>query len=187
MPYQKTLVGLLTLIAASLSAWSLFTVKPTKNPARPAATTMDAYMEGVVALIMNKQGKPSLKLVTTKMIHYAENDSTDILSPELTIYRPSHQPWFVTSHYAKATQGIDQILFWNKVVIHHPADYSSPATLIKTSSLSVFPEKQFASTQDPITVAQPNMTIRAKGMESDMIAGTVKLLSQTSGEYEPGF
>jgi lipopolysaccharide export system protein LptC len=150
-----------------------------------SSTEPDAYMENVVATFLNKQGIPSMKIETPKMVHYANNDMTHISKPHITVYRQSPEPWYINSDFAKATDGIEQILFWDNVIIHHAQDIDNPTTTMTTTSLTVFPNKQVAKTSDAVTVTQPNATLHAIGMLANMNNGTVKLLSNARGEYVP--
>lgn len=155
--------------------------------AKPTQTTMlpDAFMEDVTATFMDEQGRPSMKIITPKLTHYTENDTTHLIQPQLTLYRKSPTPWYITSRYAKATHGIDNVNFWEEVTIHHVADENNPATLIKTPTLTVHPNEQTAETTDLITLVQPNITVNATGMYADLKSGNIKLLSQSKGEYAP--
>jgi lipopolysaccharide export system protein LptC len=174
------------ITVVGLATWTTF-----QSFQRQAATVTnrpqlpDAYMEDVVALIMDKQGKPSMKIVTPRLVHYTENDTTQLKSPQLTLYRKSPKPWFITAKYAKATQGINNVDFWDNVTVHHAADENNPATIIKSPTLTVHPEKQIAKTNDLITLIQPNLVVKATGMYADMNTGDIKLLSQARGEYVP--
>ena len=56
---------------------------------------------------------------------------------------------------------------------------------MKTASLTVFPDKQQASTDNAIVITQPDTVIHAVGMLADLNEGTVKLLSQAKGDYVP--
>lgn len=142
-------------------------------------------MENVTATILDKFGKVSMKIVTPKMVHFAKNDSTDFIDPQLTIYHKSPNPWFIESRTAKALHGMDNVVFTDNVVIHHPADYNNPATVIKTTTLTVHPNEKTAETTEPITMIQPNSVMQAIGMHADMDSGNIKLLSQAQGEYDP--
>jgi LPS export ABC transporter protein LptC len=119
------------------------------------------------------------------MVHYAQNDSTDFTDPQLTLYHKSPNPWFIESKTAKASHGIDKVVFTENVTIHHPADYANPATIIKTTTLTVHPNDKTAETAEPITMIQPNSIMKAIGMQADMDSGNIKLLSQAQGEYVP--
>jgi lipopolysaccharide export system protein LptC len=142
-------------------------------------------MEEVTAIIMNKDGHPSLRVESPKLEHYAENDRTNIIKPHITIYRDSPEPWTIHADYAKTTHGTEQIYFWGHVVIYHENDIKNPTTSIKTDTLTVFPEEQIAQTGDQIVITQPDTFIEAVGMLANLNEGTVKLLSQTRGEYVP--
>ena len=186
MIYKNAIISLGLIFVAGLAAWTtILSYRPQEAPVAPPSQLPDAFMEDVVAVIMDKQGKPKMKIVTPKIVHYAEKDTTHLTTPQLTLYRKSPNPWYITSKYAKATQGVDIVDFWEDVTIHHSADSDNPATLIKTPTLTVYPEKQLADTNDPITMIQPNTTIKAVGMHADMNTGTILLLSQARGEYVP--
>ena len=183
---RKSIIGILLLLAAGLSGWSMLISKETVTTlATHHVEKPDAYMENVVTTILNKEGKPSLKIETPKMVHYAEGDTTRITTPHVTVYRQSPKPWTIDSRYAKATQGVGQILFWDNVVIHHPDDQVNPTTTMRTASLTVFPDKQIAKTDEAVVMKQPDTTIHAIGMLANLDDGTVKLISQARTEYVP--
>lgn len=186
MTYKNALISSIMIVAIGFMAWTTFlSSRPQNTQTTKTAMLPDAFMEDVTAVIMDKQGKPKMKIVTPKLVHYAENDTTRLITPQLTLYRKSPQPWFITSKTAEATQGADQVYFQDDVNIHHSADENNPATLIKTTTLTVHPNKQLADTNDLITLIQPNTVIKAVGMHADMNTGDIKLLSQARGEYVP--
>ncbi len=185
---RNLLFSILLLTALFLSGWSAFIIYNKKTASSLDENGKpDAFMEEVVATVIDKQGKPSMTIVSPKMLHYLEKDRTDIVKPLLTLYRNSHQkatkPWRLTANHAKALQGVSQIFLWENVVINHPGDQQDVKTMLLTQALTVFPEKQFAETQGPVTIMQPNTKIHAIGMNANLNTGAVKLLSQTRGEY----
>ena len=182
--YSAVIVIMLAILGFAISMTYLL-FQPQTTLTMHTKETPDAWMENVAALIMDKNGKPKLKIETPKMIHYVVNDSAYLTTPHLTLYRKSPIPWDINAKNAKTTQGIDHILFWGNVTIHHPADGMNPATLIKTLTLTVHPNKQIAETNDIITLIQPDLIVNATGMHADMNTGDIKLLSQARGEYVP--
>lgn len=173
-----TLIVLTLLTVAVLYRPAAISI--TNNAAQP-----DAIMEDVTTLIFDKEGKPRLKIVTPRMVHYLENDATDLTTPEVTIYHQTLQPWRITAQYGKSSNGTDEVDFWDNVMIHHTADQNIPNTLIKTATLTVHPELQTAQTHDAITLIQPNIMVKSTGMLADMNSGNIKLLSDAVGEYVP--
>jgi lipopolysaccharide export system protein LptC len=183
---MKNFFSLTLILVIGLAAWTTFMAyHPETLVSSKKNTLPDAFMENVTALMMNKEGMPSLKIVTPKLTHYTDNDTSNFLTPKLTIYRQSPEPWYITSQYGKSTQGMTNVFFWQHVNIQHAADVSSPETLIKTPTLLVHPNDRTAETKDWITLIQPNTTIKAVGMQANMKTGDIKLLSQVRGEYVP--
>lgn len=173
----------LLITALLLSGWSLFIIYHKKPSTADDLGKPDSFMEEVVATFIDKEGKPSLKMIATKMTHYNQNDATTISNPILTLYRKSPKPWHLTADHARALQGISQIRLWSNVIINHPGDTQNEKTTLLTPSLSVFPDKQVATTVAPVVITQPNTKIHAIGMKADLDSGAIHLLSQAVGEY----
>lgn len=182
---KNSAISFLIILTLGLSCWSIFISKHSETTFADTAHRPDAFMENVVATIINKEGNLTLKVEAPKMVHYTDNDTTDIETPHITMYRQSPEPWHINSNYAKATQGLDQIYFWDNVVIHHMSDIANPTTTMTTTTLTVFPDKQIAQTNDNVTLIQPDTTIHGLGMLANLNDGTVQLLSQARGEYVP--
>lgn len=185
MTYQQKLSRLLTIATAFTCMWFAGFYRPQNSSTPTISSVPDAYMENVHAIVYNKDGSPSLKITTPKMKHFAEGDTTQLLNPALTLFHNGPQPWTITSKFATATKGIDNIHFSTDVTIQHAGDQSNPLTLIKTPTLEVQTVDKTADTSDLITLSQPNITVQAIGMHADLNEGNVKLLSQAHGEYQP--
>jgi lipopolysaccharide export system protein LptC len=182
---KNVAITFLLILATAFSAWSIILSHPAKYNPQTDPKQIDSFMENVQAITYNKQGVASLKITTPKMVHYPENNTTYITTPRVVIYRQSPQPWFVDSDYAKATNGMDTIQFWSNVNIHHLADLENPNTSLRTNTLTIFPDQQIAQTDEAVTFVQPDTTVHAIGMLANLDVGTVKLLSNTQGEYDP--
>lgn len=183
---KNSTFSLLLVIAIALSAWSIILSKQSLlTTTEEDSNEPDAYMENIVATILNKQGKPSLKIEAPKMVHYVENDTTDITHPRVTVYRQSPKPWYINSDSAQALNGVEKVVFNKNVIIYHPADAENPHTSMKTDTLTVFPDKQQAQTDNAVVINQPDTEVHAVGMLADLNDGTIKLLSQAKGDYVP--
>lgn len=186
MTYKNIFYSLMMLTTLTLAVWMTILSLTQQSPiVQHDSSLPDALMENVTSIEMDKEGKPKMQIVTPKIIHFAENDTTHILSPILTVYRQSPIPWYVTSKFAKTTHGTENVEFWDDVFISHSGDKNNPATSIKTSTLTVYPANHIAETNDAITLTQPNLTMNAIGMHADMDSGDIKLLFQARGEYVP--
>ncbi|MBA3660694.1 MAG: LPS export ABC transporter periplasmic protein LptC [Gammaproteobacteria bacterium] len=186
MIYKNALLLFFSLLVISIALWTTILSLKRKTPVTLSKVSKpDAYMENVIAQIMDKQGKLKMKIVTPKVVYYSDKNISHLTTPTITLYRRSTWPWYISSKTAEAIDGIERINFYEDVAIQHPADQSNPATLINTTTLVVFPNKQIAQTEAAITFCQPNLKVTAKGMFADMDKGSIKLLAETRGEYAP--
>ena len=185
MSYRKTSLTFIFLIGIVLSLMAFLSYKSDTTSIIADNDMPDAYMETVNAVIIDKMGNPSLKIITPRVLHFSKNDTSEFIDPHLTLYRQSPEPWYIAARFGRAQNGISHVIFWDEVTMHHAADMKNPNTLIKTPKLTVNPKEQTASTNDDITLIQPNLIIRAIGMTADLNAGNVKLLSAARGEYVP--
>ena len=185
---RNVFLSSLLVLATTLSVWSFILFNSKQHlPSSTLLSKPDAFMEDVSATFMNKDGVPALKIKSAKMTHYPENDTTRAVSPLVTIYRRSPEPWYIRSDSATLTSGIKKIAFLGNVVIHHLPDTDTPLTTLNTASLTVFPEQETAETHEAVTIKQPDTTVNAVGMLANLGDGTVKLLSNAKGNYEPKF
>lgn len=183
---KNPLINSLLLLAVLISSSIFIMSKQHKSAEIKASSNQpDSFMENVTATIMNKDGLPKLKIEAPKMVHYAENNQSYFTKPHVTIYRQSPQPWYIDSDFGKALNGIEHIIFSSHVVIHHLADAAEPGTSMQTTSLDVFPNQKQATTQEAVTITQPDTVVHAIGMLANLEDGTVKLLSEAKGEYVP--
>ncbi|OGT54917.1 MAG: LPS export ABC transporter periplasmic protein LptC [Gammaproteobacteria bacterium RIFCSPHIGHO2_12_FULL_42_10] len=176
------LFGFISITIAMLcSTWFLHHTAPLSTALSENAP--DAYMDHVTAMILDKTGNPRIKIASPKMMHYAKDDQSHFLHPALTIYRTDCKPWVVTSLHAEAIQGMNEINFWQDVVLHHASDRKGPDTVIKTPRLTVYTKTQLATTQDAITLIQPDLISQATGMIADMHESRIQLLSEARAFY----
>lgn len=185
MTLRNSIFSLLLLLTISMSVWSIIRAEDNQAPnSQTDSLQADASMEEVSAIIYNKLGKPSLKVISPKMVHYP-NDVTKITTPKITILREPTTIWNIDANYAEAIGGLDKIIFHDNVIVHHQDDPTRPITILYTSSLTVSPDKQTAETQEAVSIHQPTAKIEAIGMLADMNDGTIKFLSQAREEYAP--
>ena len=103
---RHSTVFVLFLMAFMLSGWSVLLSRQQTAHTHEQTNEPDAFMENVVALVMNRQGSPSLKIEAPKMVHYLTADATHIYSPRVTVYRESPAPWTINADQADASNGM---------------------------------------------------------------------------------
>ena len=175
---------LLLALLATMSFWLDHKVQP--QPRRPDGSTRhdpDFIIEGFSAVKMNPDGTRRYGLTAKRMVHFPDNNSTELELPRLVYFDYQRAPVTIRSETAEAMQGGDDIYFRGDVQIIRSA-YASNAELgVFTSFLHVIPDKDLAKTDKPVRMVEGNSTASSVGLEFNNVTREVKLLSEVKASY----
>ncbi len=174
---------LLALLAA-LTFWLDRKVQPTgRMPDGSTRHDPDFIIEGFSAVQMNPDGTRRYALSAKRMVHYPDDNSTQLDAPRLVYFDYQRAPVTVRSDTADATQGGDDVYFRGDVQVVRSA-YDTNAELgMFTSYLHVVPDKDFAQTDKPVRIVEGNSTASAVGLEFDNRTRQIRLLSEVKANY----
>lgn len=186
MRIQKYYVlnGVLLLLAiVSFFGWYHFTSKPHDSK---TTADVDAFAMGIDGVQFDALGQKQGELKSPQLLHLARDDSSLLTTPELTLYSKDNKaPWTISSQSGKTFNGIEKVDLIDNVVIHQPVGAQNQETTIMTSLLHIFPDKQWANTDKPVTLIQSGIKITSVGMNAYLDQKHVTLLSQARGFYDP--
>jgi lipopolysaccharide export system protein LptC len=179
----KHAVLLLLLCSAILiSFWLVTRLSPTSSTVA-LLQAPDSFMTNIIATQFNTKGTLHYRLSARETKHFAEEDLTLIQQPFFTFYPESEPAWKIHSDMAKAIYGTKKAWLMGNVFVKQPPGPHSHNLTLNTSIITLYPEKSFAETDQPVTIIQPNSIIHSIGMQIDIGKNAVKFLSHTHGEY----
>jgi lipopolysaccharide export system protein LptC len=144
----------------------------------------DYYMDNFEMTTMDDQGRPSSLLVSDKMLHYPDDDSTELTKPTMTLYRETGKPWIVKSERGWVAADNKLVLLSGNVVIdRHSGPNNRPVTLF-TDRLRIHPKTHFAETDQPVTMISEKRKTTAIGMRAYVRDGQLQLLDDVRVRYE---
>lgn len=182
---QRLFLPLVVLAIAAFSYWLSGTQSDKARDKSPAAAyNPNAFMEGVITRVMDKNGLPRYELRSPRLTHYPQDNRTRMEQPQITLFRPDDRYWQLRADSATAFQGDDEILLQGQVLVQRPEATGSPGFELRTSELIVYPQLDRAETQALTTVHSASGELQAEGMRADFNTETVQLLSHVRGHYE---
>jgi lipopolysaccharide export system protein LptC len=175
---------ILLALLATMSFWLDRKVQPT--PHRADGSTRhdpDFIVEGFSAAKMNPDGTRRYALTAKRMVHFPDDNSTQLELPRLVYFDYQRAPLTIRSETAEAVQGGDDVFFRGDVQIIRSA-YASNAELgVFTSFLHVIPDKDLAKTDKPVRMVEGNSTASSVGLEFNNVTREIKLLSEVKASY----
>lgn len=104
-------------------------------------------------------------LIADRMLHYADDESSDVIAPRLTYHR--QRPTVVTSRTAWMDKEGDHARLDGDVRVVRAGADGGPETVIETSVLHVITDDEFAHTGAPVTITQGRSVIHGVGLTAD--------------------
>ena len=177
------LLPLLLLLAAAY--WLNQQVQPLPQVQSQQRHDVDYTVDNFSATTLNTQGKPRFTLVAERLWHYPDDDTTHLQMPTLTSLYPDRPPILTSAQTGKISSKGDDVYLYNEVQVVRPAAGDVGEERFTTDYLHFIPDRDWAETDQPVTVTSQTSFIRAIGMELDNKARTAKLLSHVRATHEP--
>lgn len=176
------------ILIALLAALTFWLDQKVQSPARlPDGSSRhdpDFIIEGFAAVQMNPDGSRRYALSAKRMVHYPDDDSTDLELPKLVYFDYQRAPVTVRSDTARTTQGGDDVFFEGDVQVVRSAYETNPELGIFTSFLHVIPDQDLAKTDRLVRMVEGKSTASSVGLEFDNRTRQIRLLSEAKVSYE---
>jgi lipopolysaccharide export system protein LptC len=175
----------LLLLVAVLTWWLDSKVQsPTARSDGASRHDPDVYVEGFAAARMNPDGSKRYELKGKRLVHYPDDNSTELEAPRLVYFNYDQAPVTVKADTAQVARGGDDVYFTGNVQVVRSAYADKPELGMITTYLHVMPEQELARTDKVVTVIEGNSTASSVGLEFDNRTRQLKLLSQVKVRYE---
>lgn len=177
------LVGVL----AALTFWLDRSVQP---PARDSSGASrhdpDYIVDHLTAVRMSDVGAASYMLSAAKMLHYPDDDSTQLTTPRFVSYSSARAPVTITASEALVSADGENVYFQDDVRVTRAAYGEVSELVMRTAFLHVIPDDNVARTNRPVTITDAATMVTAVGLELNSETHVIKLLSKVRGTYDPG-
>lgn len=143
----------------------------------------DAVAENFVVRRFDDTGKVKYRLIAPYLVHYPDDDSSELRSPVLISYRTDAPPVTLTARNAKVTAKGETIYLWDDVRLTRAATADRPEMVARMPDLTAQPDVGIAFTNSPVEITQGQSWIKGVGAHLDDNTSTLVLQSQVTGLY----
>jgi len=185
---RSLLTILLFALAAGSSWWLYQQIKPTEPSQQiQASHDPDYFIEDFVVRSMNAKGQIKHRLKGIRMMHFPDDDSAELESPELELYVDAVPTWKINAERGLIFSGGDQVKLLGEVRMKRHAEREQDVIYAQTRDVLVKPDEEYAETEQLVTITSGNggLTVRAVGMRAYIDQGRVELLSNVEGVHVP--
>lgn len=176
---------LLPILALLLgSYWLNLQVAPIEPSTAAQRHDVDFVVTGLRSTALSTEGQPRFTLLTEKMWHFPDDDTTHMQRPNLTSFFKDRAPTSIDALSGMLSSKGEEIQLHEDVRILLPGKQPGHDQHFNTEYLRVLPDDGWAETNFPVLMFDRHNTIKAVGMELDNEARTVKFLKQVRAVHE---
>ncbi|MFC3607856.1 LPS export ABC transporter periplasmic protein LptC [Stutzerimonas tarimensis] len=177
----------LAVVAAMLIAAGYWNIRPQTfmqpTPIVGEQPDIDYYVEGSRTVQFQPDGSLHYVLTAERLEHLRSSDISLLTLPDLNLYRGGDIPWHVRSERGEVAPGGTEVELIDQVRIARTDQRGRP-TIVTTSSMTVFPERDYAQTRQAVRIEAANGVTTAIGMNAYLDEGRMELLSTVRGQHE---
>ena len=176
--------AILGLLLAAVGYWN---ISPERFLDRPVAsvdeTQIDYYATNARAKQFLPDGGVQYEMTADRVDHMRASEITVLTKPDMQLYRGTVYPWHVQSERGEVNPDGTEVELIDNVRVAR-TDQKNRATVITSSRMTVFPQKQYAQTEQDVRIEGAGGVSTAKGMKAYLNDSKINLLSNVRGLYE---
>jgi len=177
-------ISVLTTLAG-LSYW-LMQATALDDPKRDGRDRHDPdyIISGMKLNKLDKKGQLQYTLTAKELVHFPDDDSTDVTTPHLVYFSPNKPRLTMSSLTAHVTADGETVFMKDDVRLIRDATPTRPAMYGYMPDLTIQTDDETAQTDSPVLFTQGNSWLKGVGMRVDNKTQTYVLKSQAVGSFE---
>lgn len=175
----------LMLLLAALTLWLQYAVQQTGGGNSGAKRhEPDAIVENFTVHRLSEGGKPEYTLSAPKMMHYPDDDSSEVLNPRIVNLAADGGNVTASANRGTVTKDGEEAFLYGDVLVVRDATPGREELRARTEFLHVLAEKHIAETDRPVTVTEGHSLLTGVGMTLNKDTHEVVLQSRVRGTYD---
>jgi len=144
----------------------------------------DYIVENFSATRFGDDGMPRYTLSAQRMMHYPDDDSTQLEAPRFVHFSRGRAPVVATSRTAWVSSNGEKAQLQNDVKVVREAEGNKSELVMETTKLDIIPDDNLARTDQPVKIDNGDTHITGVGLEFNNETHVLKLLSNVQGVHE---
>ena len=133
----------------------------------------------------NVQGQVESTLVAAKMIHYPDDDTTELLAPRMVQTKPNEPRVTVTADRGNLSQDGEEIFLYGNVLLVRDGATDHPETRMRSSEMHIVQAHSVMRTDKDVLVTEEDRVLSGRGMEYHNDSRELFLRERVRGRFEP--
>ena len=133
----------------------------------------------------NAMGAVESTLVAAKMLHYPDDDSTDLVTPRMVQTKPNEPRVTLTADRGTLSQDGEEVFLYGNVLVVRDAGPEHAETRMSTSFMHVVTAHSVFRTDRDVLITEEERVLAGRGMEYHNDTKELFLRERVRGRFEP--
>ena len=175
---------LLMLLLALLTFWLERTVREESAPVAQRSHDPDYVVERFIITDFNRAGVAESSLTATKMAHFPDDDSTELLAPRVVQSRPDLPRLTLSADRGTLSQDGEEVFLYDNVLMVRAAGAGSTEARMQTNFLHLVRGRSLVRTDREVRFSEGGRSIVGRGMDYDNESRQLSLHAEVRGSFE---
>lgn len=176
---------LLLFALALLSFWLERTLHEGQKPPSLRRHDPDFLVENFRLSQFNAAGALESTLAAAKMVHYPDDDSTELLAPRIVQSKPGQPRLTLSAERGTLARGGEEVFLYGNVQLLREGGAGHAEARMRTSFLHLVSAQSLVRTDREVTIAEAERQLQARGMEYRNDTLQLHLRDQVRGRFAP--
>lgn len=145
----------------------------------------DYVVNNFTATTYDREGVSLSVLSAARMLHYPDDDTTDLVAPRIRQTKPKEPPFSVSAERGSLSGDGEQVFLYDNVVLVREADDLRPEARLTTSFLHIVRDRSIVRTDREVTIVEDRRSLSGRGMEYNSESRQFSLKADVVGRFEP--
>lgn len=145
----------------------------------------DYLLTNFITTTYGGDGTAEATLSAARMVHYPDDDSTEIVAPRIVHAKPRGPRLTVTAERGVLSKGGEEIFLYDNVLLVRDADARRPQVRLSTSFLHIQQDRALVRTDREVLIQEDRRSIAGRGMEYHNGSSEFILRSDVRARFEP--
>lgn len=146
----------------------------------------DYVVTNFTSTTYDREGAPLTMLSAARMVHYPDDDSTELFAPRVVQTKPAEPRVSVSAERGSLSGDGEEIFLYDNVVLVREADAGRSAARLTTSFLHLLRDRSLARTDREVTIVEDRRSLTGRGMEYNSDTREFRLHADVRGRFESG-
>ncbi len=175
----------LMLSLALLTLWLEQTVHVEEKPSALRRHDPDYLVTNFTTTTYNRHGEVDSVLAAARMVHFPDDDSTELVQPRVLQSKPDQPRVTVRADRGTLSREGDEILLYDNVVLVREAFATTPEGRMTTSFLHILRDRDLVRSDREVHFEEPGRSLSGRGMEYRTDTRQLYLADDVKGVMEP--